>query len=81
MPMFEYVGRKLYCTAAGEEIAGCVRTVFLELERVKNSLAALEGLVAGELRLVAVNTAQYVAVYAERIFAAESAGDCGGGRC
>src|SRR5680860_55975 len=54
MPMFEYVGRKLYCTAAGEEMAGCVRFVFLELERVQNSLAALEGLVAGELRLVPV---------------------------
>lgn len=63
MPMFEYVGRKLYCTAAGEEMAGCVRSVFRELERVQNSLAALEGQVAGELRLVAVNTAQYVVPY------------------
>jgi len=47
MPMFEYVGRKLYCTAAGEEMAGCVRSVFKELERVQNSLAALEGQPAG----------------------------------
>jgi DNA-binding transcriptional LysR family regulator len=61
--MFEYVGRKLYCTAAGEEMAKCVRSVFAALEQVQNNLAALEGQVAGELRLVAVNTAQYVVPY------------------
>jgi len=63
LPMFEYVGRKLYCTAAGEEMAKCVRSVFAALEQVQNNLAALEGQVAGELRLVAVNTAQYVVPY------------------
>jgi len=63
LPMFEYVGRKLYCTAAGEEMAKCVRSVFAALEKMQNNLAALEGQVAGELRLVAVNTAQYVVPY------------------
>jgi DNA-binding transcriptional LysR family regulator len=63
LPMFEYVGRRLYCTAAGEEMAKCVRSVFVALEQVQNNLAALEGQVAGELRLVAVNTAQYVVPY------------------
>ncbi|MBQ0763435.1 LysR family transcriptional regulator [Marinobacter psychrophilus] len=63
LPMFEYVGRKLHCTAAGEEMAKCVRLVFAALEQVQNNLAALEGQVAGELRLVAVNTAQYVVPY------------------
>lgn len=63
MPMFEYVGRKLYCTAAGEEMAACVRSVFGELADMQNRLAALEGRVAGDLRLVAVSTAQYVVPY------------------
>lgn len=67
-PMFEYVGRKLYCTAAGEEMAGCVRSVFRELADVQNRLAALEGRVAGDLRLVAVSTAQYVVPYLLRSF-------------
>ncbi|KXS51052.1 MAG: transcriptional regulator, partial [Marinobacter sp. T13-3] len=31
--LFEYVGRKLYCTPAGEEMAVCVGAVFNELER------------------------------------------------
>jgi len=63
MPMFEYIGRKLYCTAAGEEMAACVRSVFGELADMQNRLAALEGRVAGDLRLVAVSTAQYVVPY------------------
>src|SRR5690554_1213979 len=63
MPMFEYVGRTLYCTAAGEEMAVCVQTIFRELADMQNRLAALEGKVAGELRLVAVSTAQYVVPY------------------
>ncbi|MDV2077093.1 LysR family transcriptional regulator [Marinobacter xestospongiae] len=68
MPLFEYVGRRLYCTAAGEEMAACVSSVFGELERVQNSLAALQGRVAGELKLVAVNSAQYVVPYLLRAF-------------
>ncbi|MCE0761090.1 LysR family transcriptional regulator [Marinobacter sp. G11] len=68
MPMFEYVGRKLYCTAAGEEMAACVRSVFHELADMQNRLAALEGRVAGDLKLVAVSTAQYVVPYLLRSF-------------
>lgn len=68
MPMFEYVGRKLYCTAAGEEMAACVRSVFQELADMQNRLAALEGRVAGDLKLVAVSTAQYVVPYLLRSF-------------
>lgn len=63
MPMFEYVGRKLYCTAAGEEMAACVQSIFRELADMQNRLAALEGRVAGDMRLVAVSTAQYVVPY------------------
>lgn len=63
MPMFEYVGRKLYCTAAGEEMAACVRSVFHELADMQNRMAALEGRVAGDLKLLAVSTAQYVVPY------------------
>jgi len=68
IPLFEYVGRRLYCTAAGEEMAACVGSIFAELERVQNRLAALEGQVAGSLRLVAVSTAQYVVPYLLRAF-------------
>ncbi|HET8849195.1 MAG TPA: LysR family transcriptional regulator [Marinobacter sp.] len=67
-PLFEYVGRRLYCTVAGKELAESVRAVFSELERMQNRLAQLEGRVAGELRLVAVSTAQSVVPYLLRSF-------------
>ena len=67
-PLFEYVGRRLYCTPAGKELAESVRAVFSELERMQNRLAQLEGRVAGELRLVAVSTAQSVVPYLLRSF-------------
>jgi DNA-binding transcriptional LysR family regulator len=67
-PMFEYLGRKLYCTAAGDEMAVCVQSVFRELVDMQNRLAALEGRVAGDLKLVAVSTAQYVVPYLLRSF-------------
>jgi len=63
VPVFEYVGRKLFCTAAGEVLASSVNVVFDELRFLQTNLAALEGQVAGSLKLVAVNTAQYVVPY------------------
>lgn len=61
--LFEYVGRRLFVTAAGEMLANSVNTIFHELRFLQNELAALNGQVAGDLKLVAVNTAQYVVPY------------------
>ena len=38
------------------------------MRRLQTDLAALDGKVAGELRIVAVNTAQYVVPYLLRAF-------------
>ncbi|WP_027857771.1 LysR family transcriptional regulator [Marinobacterium jannaschii] len=67
-PLFEYVGRRLFCTAAGERLALSIGNIFTELRNLQTDLAALQGNVAGELRLVAVNTAQYVVPYLLRAF-------------
>jgi len=67
-PVFEYVGRKLYVTAAGERLHQCVDGIFTELRDLQTDLAALKGRVAGELRLTAVNTAQYVVPYLMRAY-------------
>lgn len=67
-PLFEYIGRKLYCTAAGERVADGIHHVFSELQLLQNDLATLEGVIAGELKLVAVNTAQYITPYLLRPF-------------
>ena len=66
--LFEYIGRKLYCTAAGERVASSIENIFSELESLQNDLATLKGVVAGELKLVAVNTAQYIIPYLLRPF-------------
>ena len=67
-PLFEYVGRKLYTTAAAERLYLAVVSIFSTLKDLQTDLAALQGKVAGELKLVAVNTAQYVVPYLLRAF-------------
>lgn len=71
VPVFEYVGRKLYCTAAGEKLASSIQVIFEELRFLQSNLAAMEGQVAGDLNLVAVNTAQYVVPYLLKDFLSE----------
>jgi DNA-binding transcriptional LysR family regulator len=61
--IFEYVGRKLYCTAAGEALAKSIEIMFDELRFLQTELAAMKGQTAGDLNIVAVNTAQYVVPY------------------
>lgn len=70
MPLFEYIGRRLFSTAAGEHFARSVQHILDEVGRLQNDMAALQGKVVGELRLVAVNTAQYIIPYLLRAFLA-----------
>ena len=67
-PLFEYVGRRLFTTAAGERLAETVNTLFTEFHELQTDLDSLSGNVSGELRLVAVNTAQYDVPYMLRAF-------------
>ena len=62
-PLFEYVGRRLFSTAAAERLAESINHIFIELSNLQTDLGALKGNVAGELRLVAVSTAQYMVPY------------------
>lgn len=59
-PLFNYVGKTLFVTPAGEELAASVRRIFDELESLQGNLSELEGEVSGTLHLAAVSTAQYV---------------------
>lgn len=61
--VFEYIGKKLYCTAAGERLAESIDKTFLEIEELQYDLAELNGVIAGELKLVGVSTAQYIIPY------------------
>jgi DNA-binding transcriptional LysR family regulator len=59
-PLFEYIGKKLYVTSAGEQVAGFVKSMFADLEDMQSTLSEMTGSVSGILDLAAVSTAQYV---------------------
>ena len=42
-PLFEYVGRKLYCTAAGEMLSDSVDIIFEQLRLLQDDLIEMEG--------------------------------------
>jgi DNA-binding transcriptional LysR family regulator len=67
-PLFEYIGRRLFTTAAGEALATTGIRLFDEIHALQNTLSELDGSVAGDLKIVAVNTAQYVVPYLLRGF-------------
>lgn len=72
--LFEYIGRRLYCTPAGEMVAESVSIMFLELRKLQNDIHSLEGQVAGDLRLAAVSTAQYIMPYLLKPFLGQHPG-------
>ena len=45
-PLFEYVGRKLYCTAAGEMLSDSVDIIFEQLRLLQDDLMVLRMLAA-----------------------------------
>jgi DNA-binding transcriptional LysR family regulator len=62
-PLFEYVGRKLYHTSAGERLFETVEVIFEQLQTLQQDIGDMKGQVSGELNIAAVNTAQCVVPY------------------
>ncbi len=61
LPLFEQVGKRLYLTPAGEELLATCQDIFERLERFEMTIADLQGLKKGQLRLAVVTTAKYFA--------------------
>jgi DNA-binding transcriptional LysR family regulator len=59
MPLFEQFGRRIRLTAAGAELLATARTVFDTWDRFEMTVADLQGLRRGALRVSAVTTATY----------------------
>lgn len=70
-PLFEYVGRQLYCTRAGEIVAQRISVVFEQVESLQTDLHSLQGQLSGELKLCAVSTAQYAVPHLLQNFLAQ----------
>jgi DNA-binding transcriptional LysR family regulator len=63
LPLFEIVGRKLYITEFGEEIAIAASKILEEVEAINYKSAIFEGKLAGKLKIAIVSTAKYVMPY------------------
>ncbi|MDD5250131.1 MAG: LysR family transcriptional regulator [Rhodocyclaceae bacterium] len=61
LPLTEQIGKKVFLTAAGDEVARHARLVALQLREAEESLAAMKGVKGGELRVGVVSTAKYFA--------------------
>lgn len=60
LPLFEIVGRRLYITEFGEEIAKTAAKILEQVAAISYKSALFEGELAGKLKIAIVSTAKYV---------------------
>lgn len=63
IPLTEVIGRKLYITDFGKEIAEAAQTILEEAEKIKYKTQSYKGLITGCLNISVVSTGQYVMPY------------------
>ncbi|MFA7268436.1 MAG: LysR family transcriptional regulator [Sterolibacterium sp.] len=61
LPLTEQVGKKIFLTDAGAELARHARVIARQLRMAEESLAAIRGLRGGQLNIGVVSTAKYFA--------------------
>ena len=59
LPLHEVIGKRLYLTEAGREVAASGRELFEVIARLDGKLNDLKGLTAGSLSIAVVTTAKY----------------------
>ena len=62
-PLFEYIGRQLYCTEAGERVAVFIERLFGQMSELQSELNLLREALSGDLRLSIVSSSQTVVPY------------------
>jgi DNA-binding transcriptional LysR family regulator len=63
IPLFEVVGRRIYITEFGEEIAVAANKIIEEVKAINYKALTFQGELAGKLRIAIVSTAQYTMPY------------------
>ena len=63
IPLFEVVGRKIYITDFGHEIAKATENILNEVNAINYKALSYEGELAGKLKIAIVSTAKYVMPY------------------
>lgn len=63
IPLTEVVGRKIYITDFGREIAAAAEQIILQVDAINHRTLAYKGQLAGRLKLSVVSTGKYVMPY------------------
>ncbi|MEM9144404.1 MAG: LysR family transcriptional regulator, partial [Bacteroidota bacterium] len=63
IPLTEIVGRKLYVTAFGQEIAQATRKILDQVSAIDHKTSLYQGKLAGKLSIAVVSTGKYVMPY------------------
>ena len=63
IPLTEVIGRQLYVTPFGEEIAEASRRILKEVNAMKHKTMAYKGFLTGQLNIAVVSTGKYVMPY------------------
>lgn len=74
LPLFELVGRKLYITRFGEEIAEVAAKILEDVQAIHHKTLQYEGQLAGYLKIAIVSTAKYAMPYFLTDFVNENPG-------
>lgn len=59
LPLYEVVGKRVFLTATGEDLARTARAMLDEWESFSQRIDAARGLTAGRLKVAVVSTAKY----------------------
>lgn len=63
MPLTEIIGRKIYITEFGREIAEAVNAILLQIETINHKTLAYKNYLFGKLKISVVSTGKYVMPY------------------
>ena len=63
IPLTEIVGRQLYVTDFGQEIAQAAETILEQVEQINYKSQAFQGQISGKLKIAIVSTAKYLMPY------------------
>jgi len=68
IPLTEVIGRKLYITPFGEEIAKIIRSILEKMNQIKEQVELSKGLLSGKIRIASVSTGKYLIPYFLKAF-------------
>lgn len=74
IPITEVIGRKIYITDFGKEIAAAAENILKEAEAIEMKYLAYQGQLTGKLKIAVVSTGKYVMPYFLSAFLRENSG-------